>query len=304
MQKRTLGRTGYSVGAVGLGGNRIGNVEGIGDDHWRGLIRRAKELGVTLFDTSPNYGRSEELLGATLGKDPEIVMATKCPPEKGKEPAEAYTVPYVRHRCEDSLRFLRRDAIEVYQLHSPSAETLRQSAWHDALSGLKREGKIRTIAVSTNNPEMLGWLIGEELVDVVQIEYSLLAPRLGDILPLAEAHGIGVLAQMPLARGILSGKFTPGEAVSKDHRATLMGDRLPGLVEQAQAFRRFDGRDGRSLTEIALGYALSPSSISCIIPGARTQEQLNDNVAAGNGEAIEGDLMRDLEATQRDLGLR
>src|SRR5687768_6574716 len=80
MRQRPLGRTGFQVGEVGLGGNRIGNMEGVPDEHWLDLVRHARELGVTLFDSSPNYGRSEELLGRALAGSPDVLIATKCPP--------------------------------------------------------------------------------------------------------------------------------------------------------------------------------------------------------------------------------
>ncbi len=295
MRQRNLGKTGYRIGEVGLGGNRIGNVEGTTDDEWIALIREAKRLGVTLFDTSPNYGRSEELLGAALGSDPEIVMATKCPPERDREPAAQYTRECVRRRCEESLRKLKRERIEVYQLHSPGAETLQTSDWHAALSELKTEGKIDCIAVSTNNAEMLRWLITEGLAEVVQVEYSLLSPGLRPMIDLAEANGVGVLVQMPLCRGILSGKFNPGEAVSKDHRATLMGDRLPGLIERTETFRAQAEEAGIPLAELALRYALEPSGVSCIIPGARNREQLESNVKAGDGHSLPKKLVGRLD---------
>jgi aryl-alcohol dehydrogenase-like predicted oxidoreductase len=299
MQTRPLGRTGYQVSAVGLGGNRIGNMEGVPDDHWIEMIRHARDLGVTLFDSSPNYGRSEELLGQALGDDPEAVIATKCPPERGKEAADAFSLPYVRARCEESLRRFRREAIEVYQLHSPSPEALQQSAWHGALTALRAEGKIRCIAVSTNNPEMLHWLIAEGLVEVAQLEYSLLSPKLGAVLPLAEERGVGVLVQMPLSRGILSGKFAPGQAITPDHRATLMRDRLPALIERTEAFRRLDGRDGMPLAEIALRYALAPPAVSCIIPGSRNLQRVAANARAGDGPPLSEALLREIASIQR-----
>jgi aryl-alcohol dehydrogenase-like predicted oxidoreductase len=273
------------------------------DDHWLDLIRRARELGVTLFDSSPNYGRSEELLGQALGSAPGMVLATKCPPEKGKEPAGSLSVPYVRGRCEESLRRLRRDVIEVYQLHSPSADALRNSPWHEALSGLRAEGKIGCIAVSTNNPEMLRWLITDGLAEVVQVEYSMLVPRLGEIISLAEERGIGVLVQMPLCRGILSGKFIPGAEVSPDHRATLMRDRLPTLIEKTEAFRGLDGREGMTLAEIALRYALAPPCVSAIIPGARNRQQLEANLKAGDGRALSSTLLKEIATLQTRIGV-
>ncbi len=231
------------------------------------------------------------------------MIATKCPPERDKAPVDQFTMSYVRARCEESLRRFRRDRLEVYQLHSPGAEALQQSRWHEALTTLREEGKIGCVAVSTNNPEMLRWLITEGLVEVVQVEYSMLSPKLGEVTALAEARGVGVLVQMPLARGILSGKFHPGQEVSKDHRATLMRDRLPTLIERTEAFRRLDGREGMPLAEIALRYALTPTGVSCIIPGARNREQLAANVRAGDGRALSNDLLREIAAVQQEVGV-
>lgn len=303
MQRRSLGKTGYQIGVVGFGGNRVGNVAGMDDAAWTDLLLRARERGVNLFDSSPNYGRSEELLGRALGDDPAVVFATKCPPERDRNAADQFAPSSVRTRCETSLRLLRRDIIDIYQLHSPSAEALRQSDWLPALIGLRDEGKIRAVAVSTNHADSLRWLITEGVVDAVQVEYSLLAPGLGDLIALAASRGVGVLVQMPLSRGILSGKFLPGQEVARDHRATLMGERLPRLIEQAEAFRALEGRASMSLSELALRWALAPPGVSCIIPGARNRAQLEANVRAGDGMPLPDSLLRAIEAIQRELGL-
>jgi aryl-alcohol dehydrogenase-like predicted oxidoreductase len=108
---------------------------------------------------------------------------------------------------------------------------------------------------------------------------------------------------MPLARGILSGKFHPGQEVSKDHRATLMRDRLPTLIERTEAFRRLDGHEGMPLAEIALRYALAPPGVSCIIPGARNREQLGANVKAGDGRTLPEDLLQEIAALQQELNV-
>lgn len=299
MRQRPLGKTGFQVGQIGLGCNRIGDVEETTSADWIALLHQARANGVTLFDTAPTYGHaeSETILGEAFGRDQSTLIATKCHAQRDVEPARAYDEKFLRDSCEQSLRKLQRERIDVYQLHSPNETILRQSDWHKVLCTLRDEGKIAAIAVSTNHLPSLMWLLENSLVDVLQIEYSMLAPQLSQIFPLARERDVGILVQMPLCRGILTGKFFD-EEVTPNHRARLMGDRLPQLIECAHDFIPLEERYQMPLAHIALQYALSPDVVSCLIPGARNSQQLQDNLAAADAEALLPEMLRDIEAIQ------
>ena len=131
------------------------------------------------------------------------------------------------------------------------------------------------------------FLMENGVADVLQVDYSMVQPAIGEALfPLAEEHGTGILVRMPMARGILTGKFEPGKAVSKEYRASMLGDKVPGYVDQAVAFARVMPDDGLTLGQFALRYAITPKAVSAAIPSARNLEQLTQNVAASNGHGL------------------
>lgn len=299
MRQRPLGKTGLHIGQVGLGCNRIGDVPEVLTPEWIALLHQARARGVTLFDTAPTYGhaQSETILGEAFPRDQSTSIATKCHAQRDVEAARAYDEKFLRAACEASLRALQRECVEVYQLHSPNETILRQSDWYPTLCALRDEGKIGAVAVSTNHLPSLRWLLQNNLVDVLQIEYSMLAPQLAEIFLLAQERGVGILVQMPLCRGILTGKFFD-EEVSQNNRARLMGDRLPQLIERARDFVTLSARYQMPLSQIALRYALSPAAVSCIIPGARNREQLENNLSVADAEALSPELLRDIAAIQ------
>jgi aryl-alcohol dehydrogenase-like predicted oxidoreductase len=200
---------------------------------------------------------------------------------------------------EGSLRRLRRDVIDIYQLHSPRREDLRRYDWAEGMAALKAQGKIRLAAVAVNNVEDGRWLLERDLVDVLQITYNIFnseAERA--LLDRARQQGVGLLCRMPLARGVLTGKFRPGQEVAEDHRARLDGDQMYANIEKAEALRPIGAAYPGGMTRMALHYSLTPQAISAIIPGARTIAQLEENVAASNGVGLPSSVRERIEAVR------
>ncbi len=300
MHYRHLGKSDTQVSEISLGCNRLGEAHSP-DSHWIDLVRRAADLGVNLFDTAESYGwgRSEEILGQALGKRNDILIASKVSRVQDSN-AKDYSAARIIQQAEASLRRLQRDCIEIYQLHSPSLADMKEFDWPDAMTKLKDQGKIRFAGVSINDVTSGKWLIENGLAEVLQVDYSMVAPEDGnELFPLAEQHGVGILVRMPMARGILTGKFQPGVPVSKEYRASMLGDKIEGYVQQAAAYQQLADRHANgSLGQYALRYAISPKAVTAAIPGARNLEQLTQNVAASNGVGLSPEELTEIAAIQ------
>ncbi len=300
MHFRTLGKTGLQVSEVGMGCNRLGEADQP-EAYWVGLVQHAAELGVNLFDTSESYGkgRSEEILGLALQGAAGAMIATKAsrtgPPE---EPP--FSPVCLVQAVEGSLRRLRRETIDIYQLHSPRRRELERMDWAEGMSVLKQQGKIRFRAVAVSSVQDALWLIEQELVDVLQITYNLFETGPEAVLfERAGQAGVGLMCRMPLARGVLSGKFQPGEPIPPGHRALLNGDQALVDVRRAETLRALSQAYPGGMTRLALHFSLSPQAISAIIPGARTRVQLEQNVAASNGRGLPQDLREAIRRVQK-----
>jgi len=301
MHYRKLGRTGVIVSEVGFGGNRLGEAYA-GDDHWVDLVRHAADLGVTLFDTAEAYGwgRSEEVLGKAFRNRSDVVIATKmC---RVRETGEhEFSADRMMETAEGSLRRLQRETIDIYQLHSPSREALERFDWAEGMDRLKAQGKIRLTAVAVSTEADALWLMTQGLVDVLQITYNIFHTVPEEALFAAAVDsGVGLFCRMPLARGVLTGKFRPGDAVAAGHRALLDGERVYENIGRAEALRSIaDGYEG-GMPRMALHFALTPVAVSAIIPGARTREQVEENVAASNGCGLPRDVRSAILDAKRD----
>ncbi len=290
MYYRALGNTGIQVSEVGLGCNRIG-LTSQPDDFWVSLLHRAFDLGVNLFDTAEVYtgNRSEEMLGLAFGNRDDVIIATKMSQSNGDE--RNWSATHMIRKIESNLKRLGREVIDIFQLHSPNRAELERFDWAEGMAKLKDQGKIRFAAVAVNNAPDGVWLIEQNLVEVLQITYNIFNTSAADqLFPLAREAGVGLLSRMPLARGVLTGKFRPGQAIADDHRATLVGDRLTPMIEKVETLRSLGGRYEGGMTRLAHHFCLSQPAISAIIPGARTVEQLEENVAASNRIGLPDDV--------------
>jgi len=300
MHYRQLGTSNTKVSEISLGCNRLGESHSP-DSHWIELVQRSVDLGVNLFDTSESYGwgRSEEIIGQALGNRDNVLIASKVSRVQGSNEKD-YSAARIIQQAEASLRRLQRDCIEIYQLHSPSLADMQQFDWPDAMTKLKEQGKIRFAGVSINDVASGKWLIEQGLADLLQVDYSLVAPEDGnELFPLAEQHHVGILVRMPMARGALTGKFKPGETVNRENRASMLGEKATTYVQRGEAFRSIAARHTDStLGQFALRYAISPKAVTAAIPGARNLEQLTQNAEASNGVGLPSEELTEIAAIQ------
>jgi aryl-alcohol dehydrogenase-like predicted oxidoreductase len=296
MRYTTFGRTGLTVSRLSMGCNRLGD-PGVDPAQWPPIVRRALDLGVTFFDTSNSYnqGRSEAVVGeVTSESSTPTVIATKggVPVETNDYPNRSFQAEIILEAANDSLKRLKRDSIDLYMLHSPTVKQLETQSWAKAIEQLKAEGKITYFGISTDDHASGIWAI-EHGADFLQIEYDMLDPSAEEaLLPLAIKHNIGIMIRTPLARGLLSGKFPAGQPIPAEQQwRRPTGDRLQlrlGRVEQL----RFLERDGQNMAQAALRWLLAQPGVHCVIPGARTVEQLEANIGAVDGDLTQEELDR------------
>lgn len=288
MYYRNLGKANVRVSEISMGCNRLGQ-DIRTEAEWIGLVHRAVELGVNLFDTAEAYGDwggSEEILGKALVGRPDVLVATKVSRSRETGEKRFNTERVIKH-AEQSLQRLQRDCIDIFQLHSPSLQDMQEYAWAEAMDKLKQQGKVRFAGVSINDAESGIWLIENNLAEVLQVRYSMLEPEVGDqVFPLAEEHGVGIMVRMPMTRGILTGKYESVEDVDEDNRARLMGEDMSTLIDRGNRFRPLAAEKGVTMAQFALQYAITPEAVSAAIPGARNSEQLEENVGASNGTGL------------------
>jgi aryl-alcohol dehydrogenase-like predicted oxidoreductase len=296
VRTRTLGEGGPEVSVVGLGTNNFGARCDLEES--RAVIEAALDEGVTLIDTADIYsqGTSEEYIGESLaGRLDRVVIATKFgKPMDGGPDLPRGSRDYIRWAAEGSLRRLRTDAIDVYQMHEPDpqtpiAETLA------ALHELVQEGTVRHIGSSNFSAQQIedADRIARErgLIRFVsaQNHYSLVEREVEDeILPTCERLGIGMLPFFPLASGLLTGKYKRGEPATEGR---LAGREIPGerwdRLEQLELFAR---ERGVSLLEVAIGGLAGMPVVASVIAGATKPEQVRANVKAGEWQPSSKDL--------------
>ena len=299
MRIRQLGRTGFAVseigyGTWGIGGFVAGASYGETDDAVsRSALRRALERGINFYDTADAYGdgRAETLLGECFGKGSgvaadAVVIATKAGHPRFGGPQD-FTPAHLAASVEGSLRRLRRERIELLQLHSPPLDLLRaRPEIFGALDELRRVGKIAAWALSTKTPAEAAIVIREFDTACVQANFNLADQRaLEDgLLELAQSTGTGLIARTPLAFGFLSGKLgADAQFPEGDHRRNWSKERI---AQWARASRTLAGdiaaRDGQSLAQVALRFCLSHPAVSTTIPGMLTPAEVDENAAASD----------------------
>jgi aryl-alcohol dehydrogenase-like predicted oxidoreductase len=296
MRTRLLGDGGPEVTVVGLGTNNFGNR--CDYEQTRAVIDAALEEGVTLIDTADIYsqGTSEEYIGRALeGRRERVLLATKFGKPMNANASDRRGSPeYVRWAVEGSLRRLRTERIDLYQMHEPDphtpvAETL------GVLHELVQEGKVRHIGSSNysapqiEEADRLGGERGLTRFVSAQNHYSLVERRVEeDVLPACERLGIGMLPYFPLASGLLTGKYRRGEEAQEGRLAgrTIADEQW----ERVEALQRFADERGVSLLEVAIGGLLAMPAVASVIAGATRPEQVRSNVRAGQWEPARDDV--------------
>jgi len=185
---------------------------------------------------------------------------------------------------------MRRDAFDLYMLHSPTVQQLETQDWQSAINSLRAAGKLRHFGISTSDHASGLWAI-QHGAEFLQIEYSILDPTAEDeLLPLAQQRNTGIMVRMPLARGLLTGKFPVGQPLPDDQQwRRPRGDALQMRLQRVEQLR-FLERPGQTLGQAAIRYVLRHPAVHCAIPGARTLEQLQANVSAVDAEMTDEEV--------------
>jgi aryl-alcohol dehydrogenase-like predicted oxidoreductase len=291
MEYRRLGDSGLVVSVVGLGCNNFGRRLDVGAT--RKVVDAALDAGVTLLDTADAYGESETFLGEVLqGRRDEVVLATKfglhLGGELGPDRGARGSRWYVRRAVERSLRRLRTDHIDLYQMHRPDPATPVEETLA-ALTELVREGKVRYVGSSNFSAWQVAdadWAArtrGLERFVSAQNEYSWLARGVeGELLPALQRFGVGLLPYFPLANGMLTGKYSRGgerpPGARLDGRDDYLTDRRFDVVEALQGYA---AQRGVGLLDVAVGGLAAQPAVASVIAGATSPEQVRANAAAG-----------------------
>jgi aryl-alcohol dehydrogenase-like predicted oxidoreductase len=307
MTYRQLGDSGLTVSTVGVGCNNLGRR--LDKDATRAVVDAALDVGINFFDTADVYGSepgaSEDLLGQALqGRRDDVVLATKF----GK-PMRGATLPeheargsrrYIRAAVEKSLRRLRTDYIDLYQMHEPDVRTPIDESL-DALDQLVREGKVRYIGSS----QFAAWQVvdadwtartsGTARFISTQSEYSLLQRGIeAELAPACEQFGVGILPFFPLSSGLLPGKYRRGEApppgsrMSEPRYAEVLAGADWDVVE---GLRAFASERGLTMLDVAIGGLAAQPAVASVIAGAMSPEQVRANARAGSWQPSAHDLL-------------
>lgn len=296
MQYRAFGNTDLQVSEVGFGAWGIGGPAMAGDipigwgdvkdDTSVQALQKAFELGINFYDTADFYGlgHSEELIGQVFGNRQDIIVATKVGHRLANDQSIIvdYSKEYILKACEDSLRRLKRDTIDYYQLHTAKKADLEKGECLEALEQLKQEGKIRYWGLSLNTyaPEAeANYMLEHQLGSGFQLVFNVINQQALGIFERAQQQGMGIIARMPLQFGLLTGKFTRDSRFdTNDHRHfRLTPEVLATSLDALEEVWPLAEKYGISKTELSMSFILSFDAVSTVIPGIKTPEQAEKN---------------------------
>ena len=317
MQTRELGRTRRQVSVVGLGCWQLGGDWGVVDDSdAMAVLHAAVDAGVTFLDTADVYGdgRSESLIGRLLADrtDVELTIATKMGRRSDPHVPESFTLDAFRGWTDRSRRNLGVERLDLVQLHCPPTPVYSDGRVYDALDTLVAEGAIAAYGVSVETCDEALMAIARPNVASVQIILNAFRRKpLERVLPAAEAAGVGVIARVPLASGLLSGRYDENTTfAASDHRtynrggeAFDVGETFAGVpfdvgVRAARRVRELAAPLPAS--QVALRWILDQPGVSTVIPGARSESQVRGNVAAAALEPLPEEMLDGLRAVYDD----
>jgi aryl-alcohol dehydrogenase-like predicted oxidoreductase len=309
---RQLGRTGMNVSEISFGAWAIGSSWGkVDDKESLAALHKAVDWGVNFFDTADVYGngRSEKLIGRLLKERKEtLYVATKAGRKLEPHVAEKYTAQAIRRFVDDSLKNLEVQTLDLLQLHCPPTAVYYNPELFYALDEMVKSGKLRNYGVSVEKVEEALKAIELPGVKTVQIIFNMFRQRPAELFfREARARRIGVLARVPLASGLLTGKLTRTTRFNRDdHRnfnrrgqAFDRGETFSGVdfekgLKAVEELKRILPK-GFSMTQFALRWILMHEAVSCAIPGAKRPEQAADNCAASDLPRLSGKIMRQVE---------
>ncbi len=319
MKTRVFGRTGIEAGEVGLGTWQLGGDWGaVPDETALATLRAAYEAGVNFLDTADVYGagRSEQLIGRFLKEThARVFVATKLGRAADPGWPQNFTRDAVRRHTEASLRRLGVEALDLTQLHCVPPEVLRRGELFAWLRELQAEGKIRAFGASVESMDEAQWCLQQEGCGSLQIIFSVFRQKpVAALFPAARARGVALIVRLPLASGLLAGKFTAATRFpvsdhrnyNRDGQAFNVGETFAGLpfargVELADALRPLVPA-GLTMAGMALRWCLDFEAVSVIIPGAKNPEQARANSRVSALAPLPGELHRRLaEFYQREV---
>ncbi len=311
MEQRTLGRTGRHVGVVGLGAWQLGGDWGqVSEEDALGTLRAAVDAGVTFIDTADVYGdgRSERIIGALLRERPEadLFVATKMGRRANPHVIDAYTPDAFRQWNDRSRQNLGVDTLDLVQLHCPPQEAYDSDELFDALDAMVDEGRMRAYGISVETTDQALAAIRRPNVATIQIILNCFRQKpLEKALPAAAAEtGVGIIARVPLASGLLTGKYDETSTfAADDHRnynrhgeAFDVGETFSGVdygsgVRAAREIASL-APDGVTTAQLALRWCLDQTGVSVVIPGARSPEQARANASAADVLPLDESVLR------------
>jgi len=302
--KRRLGRTGFEISEIGfgawaIGGNAHGNSYGPTDDaQSKRALARALDLGCTFVDTADVYGHghSESLVGEVVGNRDDIYVCTKVGGDFTSEPGRVmlnFAPTYLKKACEQSLKRLRREAVDVYLLHNPPPQVMGDWRLFETLERLQQQGKIRSFGVSIHGIQEGLDTIRTGKPAVIQVALNLLHRAAeGPLLEAAAAADVGIIAREPLANGFLSGHFDGAHRWEHgDIRHTWPATFVQQRADQVKRFKHL-AREDRTLAQAAILYPLTLPAVSVVIPGCKTVAQVEENFGASRAPRLGPDELR------------
>ena len=292
MQYRRLGRTGLKVSVIGVGTWQYGGEWGreYRQDEVDAILDRAAELGVNLIDTAECYGDhlSESLIGNYLSRRDRArwIVATKFGHRfhSFMNRSWDFTEDGLTEQLEKSLRALRIEAVDVYQFHSGSDEDFSRPEVWELLARLQRAGKIRHLGISISSSGSLlqareASRVGAEALQVVYNRLERRAEQ--DYFPAAREQDLGIMARVPLASGLLTGKYTSVDQFAKDDvRSTFDSAKMSRGLAEVESIKRDEVPAGVPMAQWALAWCLKDPVVSCVIPGSKDVRQLEQNLKA------------------------
>jgi aryl-alcohol dehydrogenase-like predicted oxidoreductase len=316
MEKRTLGRTGREVGVVGLGAWQLGADWGeVDESDALAVLRAAVEGGVTFIDTADVYGdgRSERLVGQVLKEYEDLTVATKMGRRVEQVPSN-YTLDNFRAWNDRSRSNLGVDTIDLVQLHCPPTPVYSTDAVFDALDTLVEEGRLASYGVSVETcAEALTAIARPHVASVQIILNAFRLKPLDEVLPAAREAGVGIIARVPLASGLLSGKYDENTTFSADDHRTYnrhgeafdVGETFSGVdfATGLETVRRLMPwlPAGVTMAQFALRWILDQPGVTVVIPGARNPSQVAGNVAAAQLAPLSTDQLAAVQQTYDEL---
>jgi aryl-alcohol dehydrogenase-like predicted oxidoreductase len=308
MKYRELGRTGWKVSEISFGAWAIGGDWGRVDDKESvAALNRAIDVGVNFIDTADVYGdgRSERLVSEVLkGRSEEVHVATKAGRRLDPHTADGYNESNLRKFVERSLKNLQTDSLDLVQLHCPPTEVYYRPEVFEALDKLTEQGKIRYYGVSVEKVEEALKAIEFPNVQTVQIIFNIFRQRPAELFfEQAMKRKVGILARVPLASGLLTGKLRPDTKFEKeDHRAynrhgeefdrgeTFSGVDYAAALEAVEEIRGMLP-EGETMAQFALRWILMFEAVSCCIPGAKNPRQAEENALAAECSPLSPEMM-------------